>query len=68
MTHPATGAFNPSSQVQAVTALLRSYESGLNAADVDAIVALYAADGILMAQHCCATIRNHHRRQLEFTI
>lgn len=52
MTHPATGAFNPSSQVQAVTALLRSYESGLNAADVDAIVALYAADGILMAQHC----------------
>lgn len=51
MTHPATGAFNPNAQVQAVTALLRSYESGLNAADVDAIVALYAADGIFMAQH-----------------
>jgi uncharacterized protein (TIGR02246 family) len=43
--------FDPTSQVDATTALLRSYESALNAADVDAIVALYADDGIFMAQH-----------------
>lgn len=43
--------FDPASQVDAATTLLRSYESALNAADVDAIVALYADDGIFMAQH-----------------
>ncbi|MCA9561512.1 MAG: SgcJ/EcaC family oxidoreductase [Myxococcales bacterium] len=38
-------------QVRAATRLLHRYESALNAADVDAIVALYAADGVFMAQH-----------------
>ena len=47
----AVDTFNPSSQVQPATSLLRSYESALNAADADAIVALYAEDAVFMAQH-----------------
>lgn len=42
---------SPSAQVQPATNLLRQYESALNAADVDAIIALYADDAVFMAQH-----------------
>lgn len=51
MTTAATSTFDPSSQVQPATNLLRRYESALNAADVDAIIALYAEDAVFMAQH-----------------
>ncbi len=44
-------AFDPAPHVASATKLLRSYEAGLNAANVDAIVPLYAADGVFMAQH-----------------
>lgn len=44
-------AFDPSTQVKPATGLLRRYEAALNAADVDAIVALYADDAVFMAQH-----------------
>lgn len=43
--------FEPIAQVEAATTLLRRYEAALNAADVDVIVALYAEDGVFMAQH-----------------
>ncbi len=51
MTNATSNAFDPSSQVQPATKLLRSYESALNAADVAAIVSLYAPDAVFMAQH-----------------
>lgn len=51
MTTATTSTFDPSSQVQPATNLLRRYESALNAADVDAIIALYAEDAVFMAQH-----------------
>jgi len=44
-------AFNPSEQVEPATDLLRSYFTALNAADVEAIVPLYAQDAVFMAQH-----------------
>ncbi len=47
----AANAFDPSAQVQSATNVVRSYESSLNAGDVDAIVAIYAEDGVLMAPH-----------------
>jgi uncharacterized protein (TIGR02246 family) len=51
LTNAANETFDPSSQVQAATSVLRSYESALNAANVEAIVALYAEDAVFMAQH-----------------
>ena len=36
---------------QAIETLLHSYESSLNASDVDAVLKLYAADGVFMPQH-----------------
>lgn len=42
---------DPSPSIASANKLLRSYESALNAADVGAIVALYARDGVFMAQH-----------------
>lgn len=44
-------AFDPSPHTAPATALLRRYESALNAAGVDAIAALYADDAVFMAQH-----------------
>lgn len=43
--------FDPSTQVQPATAVLRAYETALNRGDVDAIVSLYAPDAVFMAQH-----------------
>ena len=51
MSEAATTAFDLGSQVAPATRLLRSYEHALNAADVDAIIALYADDAVFMAQH-----------------
>jgi len=51
MTNAPSSAFDPRSEVQPATLLLRSYESALNAADVAAIVSLYAPDAVFMAQH-----------------
>lgn len=51
MTNATTSPSNPGADVASATSLLRSYESALNAADVEAIVALYAEDGVFMAQH-----------------
>lgn len=51
MSNPTGSTFDASAQVQPATSLLRSYESALNAADVEAIVGLYAEDGVFMAQH-----------------
>lgn len=48
---PMTPTFDPTTHVQAATQVLRRYEAGLNAADVDAIAALYAPDAVFMAQH-----------------
>ena len=36
---------------QAIETLLHSYESALNASDVDAVLRLYAKDGVFMPQH-----------------
>ena len=36
---------------QAIETLLHSYESALNASDVDAALMLYAKDGVFMPQH-----------------
>ncbi len=46
-----TVTFDPSTQVQAATSILRSYEAALNQADTDAILDLYAEDAVFMAQH-----------------
>jgi uncharacterized protein (TIGR02246 family) len=35
----------------AITATLRSYEAALNASDTNAVMTLYAADGVFMPQH-----------------
>lgn len=43
--------FDPGALAQPVTDLLRRYEAALNAANVDAIVGLYADDAVFMAQH-----------------
>lgn len=51
MTDTTHNAFDPSADIEPVTSLLRSYEAALNAADVSAIVALYAEDAVFMAQH-----------------
>lgn len=51
MTETTHDRFDPTAQVKPATELLRRYEAALNAAEVDAIVALYADDGIFMAQH-----------------
>lgn len=53
-THLAVNANLPPAEPRAATAatdLLRRYEAALNAADVDAIAALYADDAVFMAQH-----------------
>lgn len=47
----AAATFDPSEQVQPATAVLRQYEAALNQSDVEAIVSLYAPDGVFMAQH-----------------
>lgn len=46
-----TTTFDPPTQVQAATLVLRAYETALNRGDVDAIVSLYASDAVFMAQH-----------------
>ncbi|MEZ4315424.1 MAG: nuclear transport factor 2 family protein [Polyangiaceae bacterium] len=51
MTTPTLGALDQKAHIQAATDVLRSYEAALNAADVGAITALYAEDGVFMAQH-----------------
>ncbi len=51
MSNPTGSTFDPTAQVQSATSLLRRYEAALNAADVEAIVGLYAEDGVFMAQH-----------------
>ncbi|MFO0554323.1 MAG: DUF4440 domain-containing protein [Polyangiaceae bacterium] len=43
--------FDLTAAVDSATRTLRSYEAALNAADVGAIVALYAGDAVFMAQH-----------------
>lgn len=43
--------FDPSSQQQAATSVLRRYEAALNGGDVDTVVSLYAPDAVFMAQH-----------------
>jgi uncharacterized protein (TIGR02246 family) len=51
MNKPISPAFDARAEVQPVTELLRSYEAALNAANVEAIMGLYAEDGVFMAQH-----------------
>lgn len=49
---PNIGDHEMSSQnKQSIETLLRSYESSLNASDVDAVLKLYAKDGVFMPQH-----------------
>jgi uncharacterized protein (TIGR02246 family) len=52
----AASTFDPSSQIRALTTLMHGYEAALNRADVDAVMALYAADAVFMAQHRQPTI------------
>ncbi len=47
----ATSTFNASEQVPHATDVLRRYETALNGGDVGAIVSLYTADAVFMAQH-----------------
>lgn len=51
MSTTSNATYDLDAQLRPATDLLRSYESALNAADVDAIVALYADDAVFMAQH-----------------
>lgn len=51
MSHPSTTPFDATAEAASATLTLRRYEAALNAADVDAILAQYATDGIFMAQH-----------------
>ena len=37
--------------IAAIQSILSSYEAALNASDTDAVLALYAADGVFMPQH-----------------
>ncbi|WP_158615310.1 SgcJ/EcaC family oxidoreductase [Acidipila sp. EB88] len=39
------------SDIQAITTLLEEYEQALNQSDTEAVMKLYAADGIFMPQH-----------------
>ncbi len=49
--HSADATSQPSMQTEGATGVLHDYEVALNQADVDRIVALYAEDGVFMAQH-----------------
>ncbi len=40
----------------AITGVLSRYEAALNASDTDAVMALYAPDGVFMAQHFASSI------------
>ena len=49
---PADGARGQAADtVAAITETLRSYQAALNASDTDAVMALYAEDGVFMPQH-----------------
>ena len=41
---------------QAIAHLLKEYESALNGSDLDAVMRLYAPDGIFMAQHSPSSV------------
>ncbi len=51
MSRPIPTPFDATAEVASATRTLRTYEAALNAADVDAILALYARDAVFMAQH-----------------
>lgn len=42
--------------VTAITGTLRRYEAALNASDTDAVMALYAEDGVFMPQHFASAV------------
>lgn len=48
---PANTSVNEAQALSDITALLHQYEASLNAADVPAILSLYAPDAVFMAQH-----------------
>jgi uncharacterized protein (TIGR02246 family) len=49
---PADGARGPEADAAAaITDTLRRYEAALNASDTDAVMKLYAEDGVFMPQH-----------------
>ena len=54
---------SPSSETQAAAAVLTKYEAALNASSTDAVMALYAPDGIFMPQHFPSAIGHDAVRQ-----
>jgi uncharacterized protein (TIGR02246 family) len=45
-----------SQEEQKITAVLKAYESALNAADTEEVMALYAPDGVFMPQHFASSV------------
>jgi uncharacterized protein (TIGR02246 family) len=48
---------------QEITAVLKAYEGALNASDTDAVMRLYASDGVFMPQHFPSSIGTDAVRQ-----
>ena len=48
---------------QEISAVLKAYESALNASDTDAVMGLYAADGVFMPQHFPSSVGSEAVRQ-----
>lgn len=48
---------------QEVSAVLKAYESALNASDTDAVMGLYATDGVFMPQHFPSSVGSEAVRQ-----
>ena len=52
-----------SQQEQEIFVALKAYESALNASDTDAVMDLYAADGVFMPQHFPSSVGSEAVRQ-----
>jgi uncharacterized protein (TIGR02246 family) len=51
------------SDTQAITTLLEQYEQALNRSDTEAVMTLYAPDGIFMPQHSPSSVGAHAVRR-----
>ena len=52
-----------SQEEQEIFAVLKAYESALNASDTDAVMDLYAVDGVFMPQHFPSSVGSEAVRQ-----
>lgn len=53
----------PASDIEAITAVLNTYEQVLNASDLDGVMRLYEEDGVFMPQHSPSAVGHDAVRQ-----